>query len=140
MTEKNSIMSLRDNYLIWWQGFHVSLTVCTVCIPKVMQFFNKPESILLFEPILKHTLWRFQLMHNLFGPHVRTKIPAMKTFKSTCFMEVEMLMLFQKELKLPPPCSFVETALEARNIQNYRPRIETRIVPHWFFLSRNFRC
>jgi hypothetical protein len=46
----------KDNYLIWCQGFHIGLTVCTVCIAKVMQFLNKPESILLFEPILKHTV------------------------------------------------------------------------------------
>jgi hypothetical protein len=52
--------------------------------------------------------------------HIRTKSPAMQSFKNTCFMEMEMLVLFQLELKL----TTAATMFFRRNIQNYGPRIE----------------
>ncbi len=130
--EKFCYVIEKDSHLIWWQGFHIDLAVYFFALrmscrfdslfryfsPRVRSFWTDFEAFALESICSMHEI---STDAQFILQHVRTKSTAMKTFKNTWKCS---RFSNSQNLQRPPPSSFVETALEAWNSQNYGPRIE----------------
>ncbi len=87
---------------------------------------------------LESTFTRFQLRHNSFWQHVRTKSPEMQTFKKHMLYGIKNVSAFSNRTKT---YNFRHHLWRHETSKTMDRGLKTTVfVPHCFFSSRNFRC